>query len=205
MSPRIVDVDARREQISRAAIQVFARNGFQRALISDIAAEAGLSKGSIYRYFDDKEGLFHAAFQAVQQQLSCECERAIATRDGAWERLSAAVTASVATLCHHIAIFPLTLEFWAAASAGSTRERLGSVMTEMYRAFRRLVVELLQQGVAEGNLRQDTDAEATAAWVVGSLDGLMLQYWFDPNLDPQASAQDMLSILHQGVAKSPDR
>ena len=67
--PRTADPDARRKQISRAAITIFARDGFQGAAVGDIAAEARLSKGSIYRYFTDKEALFHAAFEAVLQLI----------------------------------------------------------------------------------------------------------------------------------------
>jgi AcrR family transcriptional regulator len=50
--------DERREQILKAALQIFARKGLAAARISDIAAAAGLSYGLVYHYFRDKEGLF---------------------------------------------------------------------------------------------------------------------------------------------------
>ncbi|TFH87079.1 TetR/AcrR family transcriptional regulator [Billgrantia azerbaijanica] len=204
MPPRIADAETRREQISRAAIEVFARDGFQGAAVSDIATAAGLSKGSIYRYFDDKEALFHAAFAAVQKQLLHDCTTAIDAQERAWDKLTAGVTVSVEALQRHIALYPLTLEFWAAASAGPARERLGAVMAGMYGEFRELVMTLLRQGQAEGDLDRTLDVEATAAWLVGSLDGLLLQHWFDPAVDPRASAASLLSILRQGMAKAPE-
>lgn len=50
--------DEKQEAIMRAAIRVFTAHGFARAKISDIAATAGVAKGSIYQYFADKEELF---------------------------------------------------------------------------------------------------------------------------------------------------
>lgn len=49
--------EARRTQILEAATRVFARRGFDRATIKDVARAARLSEGSIYNYFRSKEEL----------------------------------------------------------------------------------------------------------------------------------------------------
>ena len=50
-------IEARRNQILEAAAQVFAEKGFHRATTKEIASTAGISEGTIYNYFDNKEGL----------------------------------------------------------------------------------------------------------------------------------------------------
>ncbi|MFH5183786.1 TetR/AcrR family transcriptional regulator [Paenibacillus sp. TAB 01] len=50
--------DERREQIRKAALKVFACHGIAGTKISMIAAEAGISQGLTYRYFQSKEELF---------------------------------------------------------------------------------------------------------------------------------------------------
>lgn len=50
-------VATRRRQILDAATKVFAERGFHRARIKQIAREAGVSEGTIYNYFEDKEAL----------------------------------------------------------------------------------------------------------------------------------------------------
>jgi TetR/AcrR family fatty acid metabolism transcriptional regulator len=50
-------VEARRNQILDAAIQVFVEKGFHRATTKEIANTAGVSEGTIYNYFDSKEDL----------------------------------------------------------------------------------------------------------------------------------------------------
>ena len=48
----------RREQILEAAVRVFARRGFGKATVAEIAEEAGVAAGTIYIYFEGKEDLF---------------------------------------------------------------------------------------------------------------------------------------------------
>ena len=196
---RPADPEARRKQISQAAITVFARDGYQSAAVDDIAAEAGLSKGSIYRYFADKEALFHAAFEAVQAEVLTESEQAMAQESRAWDQLSALVRTSVTGWQRNLTMFPLVLEIWAAASAGPARERLGTVMADMYRSYREHVAALIRQGQTEGDLAPDADPEATAAWLVAATDGLLLQHWFDPAVDPTVAADQLLTTLGRGL------
>ncbi len=50
-------VEQRRSQILTAALALFARKGYDRATIADIAHEAGVAEGSIYNYFKNKSDL----------------------------------------------------------------------------------------------------------------------------------------------------
>ncbi|WP_334074498.1 MULTISPECIES: TetR/AcrR family transcriptional regulator [Paenibacillus] len=50
--------DDKKERVMRAAIEEFQAHGFEQAKIEAIAQNAGVAKGSIYQYFDDKKDLF---------------------------------------------------------------------------------------------------------------------------------------------------
>ncbi|AIQ11078.1 TetR/AcrR family transcriptional regulator [Paenibacillus durus] len=50
--------DRRRKQIMEAALDVFGTKGYTRTNMEDIAREIGMSKGSIYQYFESKDKLF---------------------------------------------------------------------------------------------------------------------------------------------------
>ncbi len=55
--------DARPGEILQAALAEFAAHGFAATRLEDIAKRAGITKGTIYLYFDDKESLFRALLQ----------------------------------------------------------------------------------------------------------------------------------------------
>ena len=64
-SSRKVDAAARRQAILDAALTVFAERGFEAARLDDVAAKAGVAKGTLYLYFKDKEALFEALVRSA--------------------------------------------------------------------------------------------------------------------------------------------
>src|SRR5215210_1575315 len=60
-------VSARREQILEAATRVFAEKGFRRATTREVAREAGVSEGTIYNYFEDKDALLMAILDGLNE------------------------------------------------------------------------------------------------------------------------------------------
>jgi AcrR family transcriptional regulator len=61
--------DKRREQISQAAIKCFGIHGYSDTTVEMIATEAGLSKGSIYRFYSSKDEIMGAAFERYISDL----------------------------------------------------------------------------------------------------------------------------------------
>ncbi len=55
---------ARRAEITAAAAELFAARGFDRTTAADIARAAGISSGSVFYYFADKQAIFRAIFEA---------------------------------------------------------------------------------------------------------------------------------------------
>ena len=62
----------RKQAILDAALDVFAECGFEAARLDDVAARAGVAKGTVYLHFDDKEALFE---EAVRSAVSPILER----------------------------------------------------------------------------------------------------------------------------------
>jgi TetR/AcrR family transcriptional repressor of uid operon len=66
----------RRAQILDAAMVCFAKRGFHQASMHDISAEAGISVGLIYRYFENKEAVISAMADRHKNQIHEVLERA---------------------------------------------------------------------------------------------------------------------------------
>ena len=62
-------LDDKRSKILKAAITIFSETGFHKSKIDAIAAEAGIGKGSVYRYFKSKEDILDALLMSAFQDV----------------------------------------------------------------------------------------------------------------------------------------
>src|ERR1700730_12310747 len=77
MSNQQIDASQdRREQIMQAAMVCFAKRGFHQASMHDISAEAGISVGLIYRYFENKEAVISAMADRHKSEIAEVLDRA---------------------------------------------------------------------------------------------------------------------------------
>ena len=79
----VPDDNAKRRQILEGARQVFMRDGFDGASMNDVARVAGVSKGTLYVYFESKVSLFEALVREDRQQRPngfALCRRRMTTR-----------------------------------------------------------------------------------------------------------------------------
>jgi AcrR family transcriptional regulator len=81
--PRVTEAHstARRQEIIDAAYRCFARKGFHQTTMREIYAEANLSPGAIYHYFDSKDAIIQASFEFDSQRGIALLEAAIAKDD----------------------------------------------------------------------------------------------------------------------------
>lgn len=199
MSPRRADKETKREAIVATAARVFAERGYRNATMAEIAQAAGTAKGTLYLYFQDKEALFYAVFEwLTAQTLEYNGELARDELPTA-ERLRALAEGTARFIAENRAWFALTLEVWAAGSSVGTRERFADSMREMYAQYRALIGGIVQAGQARGELRADLDPDALGAILTGAIDGLFLQCWFDPALDPLPMIQGLFTPLLRGM------
>ena len=74
--PQIESSPDRRTQILDAALVCFAKRGFHQASMHDISAEAGISVGLIYRYFENKDAVISAMADRHKKEIHEVLERA---------------------------------------------------------------------------------------------------------------------------------
>lgn len=74
--------DARPGEILDAALELFVEKGFAATRLEDVAQRAGVSKGTVYLYFDSKEDLFKAVIRSGMVRAIEEAERRVAAYSG---------------------------------------------------------------------------------------------------------------------------
>ncbi len=123
------------EKILDAAARLFGTHRFHEVRMEDIAAEAGAGKGTLYRYFADKEELYLALLARSSDQFIQEME-AVATGPGtARQRLERMVASSMAHFDRHPHLFDLIQRAEVRSEEGrafpwqNARERLPQLYT----------------------------------------------------------------------------
>lgn len=194
------------KQIIEAAAQVFAQNGFSGTAMAEIAACAGIGKGTIYEYFKSKEDLFFAVFEWYMKESGSAITVSISALGGpASSRLMALSDSIMATWSNMLDAYSLVMEFWAASASSQMRQRFKAAFRQGYEDFRGIVSALIQDGIERGEFQPDIEPEPIAAALVGTWDALLLQAWFDPGFDPIAAAKHFLEVVISGLAVShPD-
>ncbi len=197
-SPR---AEARRLRILEAAAQCFAKNGFARTRIEDVAAAAGVSRALVYNHFASKEALARQVQEHLLEAWSVAVDRAIEEADGAaeafgaWLRVNLADTQRrpllTAILAEPAAWIPIGWEEAARRAMADWREKL---------------VALLEQGIASGEFRDDLDVESTAE-VLRAMQVGMMQHLLSPEPFVDVSDQRQLiaatELLVDGLRRRP--
>jgi len=166
-----------RKQLMTAAIDCFARFGYQGTSIDRIARASGVTKGAVYYHFKDKEEvLFEAVKDRIggfEQQVLAEVRPA---RD-ALDNLRQVVDACFfhATVSNHRR-FIITLMI----EALDTNPRLSTEFRNILRRMRVFLTGVIRRGQQRGTLRQDVAAEAAAAVIMGGIIGAEVQHYQDP-------------------------
>src|SRR5260370_42216817 len=82
-----VKTSSKKEEILEAASGVFADREFHEVLIDDVAAQAGVGKGTVYRYFRTKEELYFETILQAFDDLSATLAEGVlgeTSRPGGW-------------------------------------------------------------------------------------------------------------------------
>ena len=194
----------KRERIIEAAARVFARKGFFSASVAEIAAEAGVGKGTICGYVSSKDDLFFAVFEWIAETSWTQARIGVsALGASASDKLRALSRSLLDQWAGMNEFYGLVMEFWSASASSRHRDRFMAVFRQIYSNFRDIVSGLIREGMERGEYRNDVDPDAVAAALVGTWDALILQAWFDDTFDLEATTEQFLSVVLRGMA-TPD-
>ncbi len=196
------------QQILKAALRVFSRDGISRSRIADIAAEAGISTSTLYEYYRSKEDLAYDVPLSFLEAFFESYRTAVVGKVTAHERLTLYLTMSTDFAREHPEWARLLyLEIWPSVFVSETELR------HTIDDFTRVVLFLIKQGVEEGSWSASRDPYETAALLVGGSNQLIitwLLYRRPRNLTKAGAAiaervLDMLTQEHKADQTSHSR
>lgn len=166
----------RRQEILDAAGRCFARDGFCGASISDICAEAKISPGHLYHYFDSKEAVVKSMTEATLAKAEAEFELMSQSDDPIAEITARAERARVKQ--GDSAYF---LVFDMLAEAGHNPS-IARILRDHMQALRSRMAAYLRKGQENGKIDRSLDADLAAAVLLSAFDGIRAIGVRDPKL-----------------------
>lgn len=157
----------KRETIMQAAEALFSRCRFHEITMDEVAREAGVGKGTIYRYFADKEELYFEVALAAHDAL-CELVEAEAAREGCFREKLTRVCAALADF------FRRRHRAWSLLQAEDRRQLMGQgklheSWCQRRARLRAALVMVFETGLAAGEIRPDVPVSFLAGALLGLL------------------------------------
>ncbi|HTT00129.1 MAG TPA: TetR/AcrR family transcriptional regulator [Streptosporangiaceae bacterium] len=182
--PKIAEAarTARREQIIAAGLACFARSGYHTSTMADVAAQAGVSKGTPYLYFGSKQALFLALHEQWDDGAGQQVNAAIAALPDRERRSPRAVLHAIAAaIASHVMAEAPTCRILMEARALAAHEPViaAAVRAADERTHRQLA-DLIAAGVRAGEWPAATDPALAARLFTAGLHGLMTQWHLAP-------------------------
>jgi AcrR family transcriptional regulator len=172
---------ARRERVLHAAMAEFGRHGYSGGSLNVIAREAGVAKGSLFQYFDDKFDFFaHVAEQASLRVYDAMLPslQEPAPGESFVDHFVGLVDVWIAYMADH----PLERAVTAATTMELDPDVRRAVREPVHRLYARGLRPILEAGVSNGEFRADADLDALLSLLVLVLPHLALAP-FEPGLD----------------------
>jgi TetR/AcrR family fatty acid metabolism transcriptional regulator len=155
----------KRDQILRAAIDVFAERGYFNSQVADVARAAGVAAGTVYLYFESKDDLLVSIFERSMREGLTLGRTAVSDLDDPRERLRRLARGHLARLGHdrNLAIvFQVELR-----QSTKFMERFSSTLLRDYLG---LIRQAIADGQRDGLFRSDIKATVAAKMLFGALD-----------------------------------
>lgn len=162
--------EATKEQIRASAWEMFAEKGYTEASMQELCQRCGLSKGGLYRHYEDKAAVFTDLLRALQAQETAREAQGIAHGDGAKELLTAYLRHTAAELERGKPDVQRALyEFCLEQRAGTGPQ----ILAQQYGRGEAALLALVEYGAARGEF-QVQDARGAVAAILFLAEGLRM-------------------------------
>ena len=185
--------ETRRRQIIDAAYRCFGRKGFHLTTMRDIYAEAKLSPGAVYHYFDSKDEIIQASFD-FDYQRSRELFSTAEASDDPMRALDTLLDFFFQGLKGAAALGAgrVNVQGWGEALVNP---RLGETIRQVVDRYLQALAPIIRKAQAAGQLDGSLDPLAVSQLLLSAYYGLELQLALDPELDVDKYAAVVKALL----------
>ena len=187
---------SKRERLLKAAIKVFARDGFFKAKVEEIAKLAGVATGTTYLYFKNKDDLLISIFEEEMTPIIEKMKKELAKFPSPQERITSFIYRHF-DMVEQNPDLALLLEVELRQSNKFLHDYKGTKFKE----YLDLIGEAFEEGQQQGMFRSDLNSSLFKQMVFGAIDQISTNWTLSKSkkFDLKDAAQQISSTIVQGI------
>jgi AcrR family transcriptional regulator len=187
----------KREQVMRAANELFKEKGFAATTLNDVAERVGMDRASLYYYFHSKEELLQEAVSAVMT-ANLEMLRTLRDSVGTPEDRIGQLIKNTMTSFHEN--FPQVFVYLQESDLGRRKDPWAKEMLTLTREFEEALLGLLSDAADAGSIRGDLDLNLVAQAFWGMIN--WTHRWYRVGVhDPDEVAAVFTTVFLHGIVE----
>lgn len=187
-----------KNKIKETAARLFADKGYTSTSMREIAEAVGVTKAALYYHYPNKEAIFRAVVEDnFREHLHREMNAAENTAD-VWTALHNW------TLCNvrNAVEFPNTRRLIFFTLQGRFRNQIHIDFEPLIQQSFLALVNIIKRGVAEGDIRNDMEAELLASMMIPAVNGAIMgrQFRVKTDFKPEILSEQIIKIIKRGFS-----
>lgn len=191
--------DTRRRQILEGLLKAVGEHGLQHCNMTDVAEAAGVSRGILHYYFKNKDEMIGALVTYVKESYLPDFHDQTKQIDDPKEQLNKSLWYPVQTFGQGGAtLAKVWIEFWGLAAHNPDVHQF---ILDAQAALRTHFLGILRAGIAGGIFSNKIKPEKLASVILAALEGLVLQWHFNPENFSFVGEMKALELLLENALK----
>ncbi len=191
------DIINKKKKIIKAARKVFAQNGFHGSSVEEIARAAGVAKGSLYLYFENKQQLFIQVLLDILNRTDRIIGKAEKIKGGLWKKIKYISENGLEYFMDNKESF-LIMRRDAQLNYTSGIKESGVIKEIINKRVHRLT-SLFREGAKRGETGSDFTPRQSALFFLNLMDGMVLRIMEGWEEYPGKSSETMLKFFKKGL------
>jgi TetR/AcrR family fatty acid metabolism transcriptional regulator len=196
--------EEKRKRIIQAALKIFSRKGYTPAAVDEVAAEAGIGKGTLYLYFKDKEDLFFSTIMSVVENLASIIRSEVTDNLSAIEALHRLCKLQFEFFSKNRDFFNIYLTILN-YNLLSNYKNLFQTLTEKQKLLYDFEVSIVERGKREGHIRTDIETGLIVSSFQGIIHDVIAKMCIDnafTNFNADEKAELVMRLFLEGAGTS---
>lgn len=200
----------KKDRIIKAAIQVFAKHGYERGTVSEIAKLANIAKGSFYQYYGSKEEIIYDLFDMIFSKFMASWKKIVEADATPEKKIELLIDQTFKDLNNileeeNVTTMILIFEIMFMLFRKSINERDNNEIEEFFRQYYDILIPIFKKGKEQGYFREDLDPKYLAYLIFSMVDGFGIHFLIQKdNYNVDKTKKYFKDILLNGLLKKEE-